>query len=221
MDMLCIWKRPRLPSCERVLFGDAMSDPTKEQVQALWVHMSAKYGSVIVPKSSSEFMQVVSQLLGKMHISDPDNFMLYYTTTIANCVYVPFEIGVDNGIWSLWDQIGVCAHEHHHIEQQERIGPATFDWRYLTDADSRARFEAEAYICQVELDFWRKGTLDYRPEDLSIELRGYGCNDDQVAIASDVLRLLGKTVLAGGVLNKSSRDVINWMNQFAPEVREV
>jgi len=196
-----------------------MIEPSDGEVQDLWAHMTTKYKSVVVQKSDSEFMQIVAQFLDRMQISDRDMFMSSYTTTIGNRIYVPFDIGVENDIWSLWDQIVVCAHEHHHIEQEQRVGMALFSWQYLSDADSRARFEAEAYICQAELDFWRFGELSYAPEDMAEKLRGYGCNDDQVNIAADVMRLLGKTVLAGGVVNQSSRDVIVWLEQFAPEIR--
>jgi len=198
-----------------------MSDPTPDQVRGLWGHMQTKYGSAVANKSDSALMQAAAKILGMLGIEKPEDFLKSYTTTIDGTIYVPFEIGTANDAWGLWDQVIVCAHEHHHIEQQRKVGTATFDWRYLSDGGARARFEAEAYASAVELDFWRYGRLDYTPESIAQNIRGYGCSDDDLLIAGDTLRSLGATILAGGVVNESSCEVIAWLEQHAPGVREV
>ena len=183
--------------------------------------MQAKYGSAVANKNSSVLMQAAAKALSVIGVVNPDEFLKSYATTIDGIIYVPFEIGAADDTWDLWDQVIVCAHEHHHIEQQRKIGKATFDWRYLSDSSARAQFEAEAYACAVELDFWRYGKLSYTPESVARFIRGYGCSDNDVEIAGDRLRVLGETVLAGGIVNESSCEVIAWLEEHAPAVREI
>lgn len=197
-----------------------MSEPTPDQVRGLWAHMNSKYGSVVLQKSSSELMQVVSDFLGKMNISDPQDFMRKYTTTIGRRIYAPFEIGTPNDNWGLWDQMIVCVHEHQHIVQQDEDGALAFGWRYVTDAEARAWYEANAYITAVEMDMWRFGKIDYEPESLVQRLSDYGCNADQIAFAGSVIRVLGHATKSGGIVTKSSRDAIAWLEESGSEIIE-
>ena len=102
--------------------------------------------------------------------------------------------------------------------QFDRLGPITFDYRYITDTPSRARFEAEAYRASLELSWWHTKTLP-DPAALAGLLRGYGVTETDIAMAHGILAAAAEAVKRGAIVNQASAVAITWLNEHAPELR--
>ncbi len=111
----------------------------------------------------------------------------------------------------------VCVHEHQHVEQYDSDG-WRFMWRYLTSTAKRALYEAEAYRCNFEMYFWRHGNLPSARKRAEA-LRHYGCSDRDIAVVEKYLALSSETIKAGGVINRSTRVALKWLNQYLPRLR--
>lgn len=148
---------------------------------AFWDAMMLHYGTRIVPKRDALEMRVTAHLLAGLKILDRDRFMNRYTTVWGNRIYPSFVIGEGNED-ELWRQIVVCVHEHQHVEQFRRMGLPGFFSRYLLSSSQRAALEAEAYCCNLELNWTvrQKQTDVFSLADL---LKDYGCRADDVAWA--------------------------------------
>lgn len=197
-----------------------MKQPTPQCVRDFWAHMQKEYGSIIVPKADSEVMKLVAGLLNLIDIQDDDVFMKRFTTTLGNRIYIPFEIGVP-GIYDLWDQICVCVHEHQHIVQGQREGWMTFGSRYLVSPSYRANYEAEAYGCNMELEFWHAGA-GFNPYLYGIRrvegLKNYGCKPEHIEQAKQTINLRANLLTLGGVENETTQCALAWLNEHAPEL---
>lgn len=195
-----------------------MSGLTAALVCEFWQYMMHRYNASVIDKRSASEMQAVSLLLGKLGIVDGESFLRHFATTIGHRIYIPFEIGLATADWSLWGQLIVCAHECQHIVQYDELGPIKFAWQYVAKTAGRARLEAEAYRCQLELHFWRTGQL-LSAHELASSLKSYGVTDADVQVAETILRMSGESVRRGAVINPTSRAAIDWLNVHAPELR--
>jgi len=195
-----------------------MSGLTPTQVATFWQYMTHRFDASIIDKRNAVEMQLVSRLLDSIGIVDKDAFLQHFATTIGRRIYVPFEIGIPTVNWSLWGQIMVCTHECQHIVQYDQLGPIKFAWKYTTNSAGRTRLEAEAYRCQLELNFWRTGQL-LSADDLASSLKSYGVTDTDLEVAETFLRISGESVCRGAVINPTSRVAIDWLNVNAPEIR--
>lgn len=140
---------------------------------AFWDAMMLHYGTRIVPKRDALEMRVTAQALDLVGILDHDRFMTRYTTVWGNRIYPSFVIG-EGDEDELWRQIVVCVHEHQHVEQFRRLGLFRFFSRYLLSSSMRAALEAEAYCCNVELN-WVVRQKEIDVFSLSNLLKDYGC----------------------------------------------
>jgi hypothetical protein len=195
-----------------------MSGLTPALVAEFWQYMMHRYGGSVIDKRNASEMQLVGALLGKLGIVDKDSFLRHYATTIGHRIYIPFEIGLATPDWSLWGQIMVCTHECEHIVQYDNLGPIKFAWQYVAKTAGRARLEAEAYRCQLELHFWRTAQL-LSPHELASSLKSYGVTDADIQVAETILRMSAESVRRGAVINPTSRAAIDWLNVHAPELR--
>jgi hypothetical protein len=197
-----------------------MSEPTPELVKNFWAYMQAQYGSEVVQKADSNLMKLVAKCLDIANIQDDAVFMKRFTTTLIKTIYIPFELGTTD-TRSLWSQIRLCVHEHQHIEQGEREGWPTFTVQYLTDPAFRANFEAEAFGCDMEMEYWRQGTgfdpLAYGQKRVEV-LKLYGCKPEHIEQAKQTIALRADVLVQGGVENKCSQLAIDWLNTHAPEL---
>jgi hypothetical protein len=196
-----------------------MTEPTKAVVVAFWEYMQGEYGSEVIPKADSELMKLVAKFLDVAGIQDDETFMTRFTTTLHNNIYVPYEIG--GSTRRLWSQIRTCVHEHQHIEQGEREGWITFGGRYLTSPSFRANYEAEAFGCDMELEYWRQGQ-GFDPHAYGTRrvevLKMYGCKPEHIEQAKQTISLRADVLLQGGVENKCSQLAMAWLNEHAPEL---
>jgi len=191
-----------------------MAEPTPDQVRAFWAYMTGKYGTKVVPKAASPEMLAVADLLDGLGIVQRDTFMTRFVTTIGKVIYVPFDVGAVNG-WSLWDQIGVCAHEHQHVVQETRLGAATFGTQYLLDPDARGVLEAEAYRVSLTLDFWHLGKMPFIPVYADL-LKSYGVPRETVDFVSQYGGLSAVSILRGAVPDEAAKVAIEWLTANTP-----
>ena len=86
-------------------------------------------------------------------------------------------------------------HEHQHVVQHDREGLA-YEVSYLADRAARARWEAEAYRSNLELQFWRTGTTPSAQRTASV-LKDYGCRDGDIEVTAKSLALSALSVKKG------------------------
>jgi len=193
---------------------------TSQLVRDFWLHMQQHYGSTVVAKNDSAVMAAAAMLLDTLNILDKERFLKDFVTTLGKTIYIPFKLGDDD--WSLWDQTKVCVHEHQHVVQGERDGWATFGSRYLSSSSWRAGYEAEAYGCDLELEFW-KGGHGFNPYDYALwrvrALKSYGCTEADISQAAAMLGIRAGVVVQGVVENDASKVAIAWLDQHAPDLR--
>ena len=193
-------------------------DPTSDEVLRFWAFMRSQLGSTVVNKDDAAEMRLVAEFLDKLGIQDKDHFLKSFATTIGTRIYVPFEVGVAAGEWDLWSQVCIGVHEHQHIVQYEH-DKAGFTLGYVTSKASRAQNEMEAYRTYLEMSFWRYGDIPAtRP--VAEMLTGYGCRPEDVDVVDKNLQLAVPTIREGGVLCKSSRIALGWLNANAAHWRQ-
>lgn len=190
-----------------------MSEPTPQLVRDFWKYMTGYFGSTVVNKGDSLFMITVADSLNALHLVNKDTFLQDFTTTIRKTIYVPFELGVPSGRWSLWEQMVICVHEHQHVIQYTESG-IVFAAAYLASTAARADYEMAAYRCNMTLDSWRTGLIDV-PDDLADRLTHYGCSADDISATKTALELSGETIAAGGIPDESSQIAIAWLGKYA------
>jgi hypothetical protein len=191
-------------------------------VQEFWKYMQGEYHSKVVAKNDSDFMELAGGVLELLKIQDKQTFMTRFTTTIGRTVYIPFEIGVENAYYDLWGQIRVCVHEHEHIVQGDRDGWIVFDGKYVASTTSRATYEAEAYGCDMEMEFWHRGpTFDLVQfgNDRAEGLRNYGCPAAAIEMAKQILTIRAGIVSQGVVETNSAQRAIAWLEKNRPELK--
>ena len=196
-----------------------MNEPTPELVQNFWAYMQSEYGSDVIQKADSELMKLVAKFLDVAGIQDDETFMTRFTTTLHNNIYIPFELGDTSR--GLWGQIRLCVHEHQHIEQGNREGWIKFGGEYLTSPSFRANYEAEAFGCDMEMEYWRQGqnfeALAYGQRRVEV-LKLYGCKPEHIEQAKQTIAIRAGVLVQGGVENKCSQLAFDWLNTHAPEL---
>lgn len=191
---------------------------TPELTKAFWAYMQNEFGSSVEEKNDALVMEVAADLLAVLKIQDKEQFMKNFVTTLYKTIYIPFEIGVEDDRWTLWNQVRVCVHEHQHIVQGERDGWVTFCSSYLTSSLCRAGYEAEAYGSDLEMEFWRtEDILDINQRVAS--LKSYGCSDEDIEQARQMLEIRADVVVQGVVANPSSIKAIAWLEENVPGLR--
>lgn len=193
------------------------TDVRVEEVRAFWDFMQGHFRTSVINKRDALEMHLVADALAALGIQSREEFLANYTTTIGRRIYTAFEVGVPRPGWSLWSQVVVCVHEHQHVIQHDREGLA-FEASYLADRAARARWEAEACRSNLELHFWRYGTMP-SPRLMAEVLRGYGCREEDVEVATKALELSAVSISAGAVLNEATHVALGWLNAHLPHLR--
>lgn len=195
---------------------------TPELVKEFWAFMQNEFGSSVEEKNDALVMQVAAELLNVLDIQDKEMFMKSFVTTLYKTIYIPFEVGVEgpDGRWSLWGQIRVCVHEHQHIVQGERDGWPEFVARYLGSSSYRAGYEAEAYGCDLEMEYWRTGTI-IDVDRRSATLKEYGCTPEDIEMAKQMMIIRSEVVSHGVVESVASTKAIEWLEAHVDGLREL
>jgi hypothetical protein len=187
-----------------------------EDVRAFWKFMQDHYGTSVIAKDDAKSMRAIATLLDALGVMDRDAFLRDYTTTIGKKIYTPFEIGVAQPGWDLWQQIVVCVHEHQHVVQHVRDGLA-YEAGYVADTSTRARHESEAYLTNIELHHWRFGQIP-TPRRFAEKLAHYACKDQDIAWAAKYLTLTAETVRMGGAVTEAGAVALDWLDDHLPEL---
>jgi hypothetical protein len=191
------------------------ASPTPDQVRAFYAAMTQRFGATLIDKSDSVEMQLVADFLGSIGVMDRRAFLANYTTTLGHRIYVPFEPGVAAPGWDLWYQIVVLTHECQHIVQYDKIGSVQFDWLYVSDKAARARFEAQAYRSQLELQRWHYGQLE-SSSDVAARLAAYAVKSSDLPVAAEILESGAAVMEQDGRINEATVAAIEWLEANAP-----
>lgn len=186
-------------------------EPTAQTTRALWRAMNAHWATKVIAKGRSPLMKLAAAGLQLVRIMDRDTFMNRYTTVIGRRIYPWFTLG-EGSAKDLWYQIVVGVHEHQHVVQANRDGVTGFSLPYLVSTRRRALIEAEAYRCNLEMNWWRSGEVG-DPERLAAKLEQYGCSDDDVCAARDYLQDAAADIRNGNIINEASRFAIDWLEE--------
>jgi hypothetical protein len=189
-------------------------DVTPGEVREFWRFMLGEFNTELVEEGRPLDMQVLVRALRVLGIVDQRRFLRSFAITLGRQIYLPFRIGVPQPGWDLWSQVVVCVHEHQHVVQYDRDETA-FLVDYLTSRSARARFEAEAYRSNLELEYWRTGKVP-SADSLAERLLEYGCGDEDVEVAECALALSAVAVRRRGVLNEASHVALEWLNENLP-----
>jgi len=204
---------------------------TPELTRAFWAHMQTRFDVSVEEKNDSLAMQAIATLLDALSVQERDRFMKDFVTTIVTVdatVYVPFEIGVEvvdgNVRWPLWNQCRVAVHECQHAVQARREGWVAFDSKYLSSGSYRAGYEAEAFGCDLEMEFWRQGAafdLATFVQERPLVLKGYNCSEENIEQARAMLAVRAGVVAQGVVETEAAIVAIDWFENHVPDVRLV
>lgn len=185
-----------------------------DDVRAFYKHMQDHYGTCIVSKDDAKEMKAIAVVLDQLGIMDKEAFLKNYATTVGARIYLPFQIGVEQPGWDLWSQLVTAVHEHQHVVQSVRDG-LEYEVGYVADTSTRARHEAEAYLCNVELHHWRYGLIP-TPRRFADKLAHYGCTDQDILWAAKYLTLAAETVRLGGAVTEAGAVALDWLDEHTP-----
>lgn len=187
-------------------------NPTADDVREFWATMEHRWDTKRIDKSKATEMRLVAEALDVMGIVNKQDFLRRFTTTFGGRIYTPFEPGIPTPDWSLWGQITVCTHEHHHIWQDRAAGGIGFEWGYLTNPAQRAHYEAEAYRTDMVMNWRYQGRMP-DPWALASLLRYYGCSQADVDVTGKMLALSIPSIKAGAIASDVCRWATTWLDQ--------
>jgi hypothetical protein len=199
------------------LIGAWFQDITPNEVRTFWQYMTNQFHITVVNKDDDTSMKLIAQLLDALKITNKDDFLQHFVTTLGHRIYTPFVVGVPQAEWSLWSQVEVCIHECQHIHQYDQAGTLEFAWDYVTDHTARAHYEAEAYTCSMESYWWRFKRLP-NVTAMAQLLSNYGCTAADIAVVAKCLGLAAATVRSGAVVQYASQVGIAWLNRNVPRL---
>lgn len=190
--------------------------PTTEDVQDFWKFMTGAHDVKVINKRNSVEMKTVGEVLDLIGVLDKDEFLERFTTVIPvgswRGIYVPFDLGVPKPGWSLWGQMVVCVHETEHIIQAAREGELGYSWNYLISPAKRAHYEAEAYRCNMEINFRYLGDTG-SPRWYSEKLVHYGCAPMDIKVTTKELALGLPIIHGGGIVQQATKEAVPWMDE--------
>ncbi|MEB2312369.1 MAG: hypothetical protein OZ921_00545 [Sorangiineae bacterium] len=85
-------------------------------------------------------------------------------------------------------------------------------------APARARWEAEAYRSNLELQFCHTGTTPSAQRTASL-LKDYGCRDGDIEVTAKSLALSPVSVRKGAVINDATHMALDWLDEHVPRLR--
>lgn len=188
-------------------------DLSAQDTCAFWDHMCEAFGTRVIQKDQAWEMRASGRVLGALGVMPREVFMGRYTTVWGRRLYPCFEVGQGDA-HARWGQVVVCVHEHQHVVQFQRQGFGLYAARYMADSRFRASMEAEAYLTQLELNFWRNGVMPDAAR-LANGLESYGCRPGDVRHARRVLED-GARALEGGArgLTRANQWALSWFGRF-------
>ena len=177
-------------------------------IQKMWQELAQAHHARLLLKSRSLLMRFAGAFLAAFRIQKPGEFIQHYATTIGRRIYLPFEPG-DAKACPLWHQVVLCAHELRHVEQFQREGLIRFAAKYLLFPSARARYEADALQCNVELFWIRTGQLPDL-QKLADSLTGYALTQKAKALVFSLLQQSARRILEGRFQEFASSSTLAW-----------
>jgi hypothetical protein len=147
--------------------------PTPHDLAAV-LEWSRVEGLAWFAKRGAPVMEVAAVGLAGLRILPRRVFLDQYTTVVRHRAYAPWVDTPTASADERWGRIVTVVHEVQHWVQWQREPGLRFPVRYLLDERARARWEAEAYACNLELAAWRGGEQP-SPIRMAERLREYGC----------------------------------------------
>ncbi len=114
----------------------------------MYIELAHEFPDVeIIPKEKSSLMRFINTFLMIVSFHQQQHFMVSYTTTIGQRIYVPYRWpGMKDH-----EKIAILRHERVHLRQQKKYGWFLFGFLYLfaffpvVFSYYRMKFEKEAY----------------------------------------------------------------------------
>lgn len=187
---------------------------TDERARAFADFMLAKYDAKIRIKSALP-MQIaavgfgVADLFGANGLPGGDEFLRRYATTVGAEIFIPAEmLGADTD-----DFMVLLTHECQHVAQFRKTGIA-FEWWYVVDQETRARYEADAYAGGLAVDHRLGRALPESIDDIAPSLAAsYHLRPEDVTLARGMLASHVASIADGVVNVDAARAAIRWIDQ--------
>lgn len=155
-------------------------------------------------------MSAAGGALALLRIQSRATFMEHYTTVVGRRIYLPYEPGASDEPERLWREVATAVHEHQHIVQARRDGFPRFAALYLASPMARARYEAEAYGCDMEIGHWA-GVGARSVQAVMDALGQYGLSDAALVEARSMLEEHAEAVAGGEIRNEATHVAIEWL----------
>jgi hypothetical protein len=197
-----------------------MKTATRAQAEAFMAHMATTFHARIVRRSDAIEIKIIGAALGIVRalgvpLPSEDEFVSRYATTLGPLIYLP-DVGPD-------ETIEIVTHECQHVVQFWQGGAGLpgqlgMTWLYLTAAEARVRYEAEAYRAGLEVA-WRRAKQLPSLDALAMPLEGgYALGAGDVQLGRDLLEIAATSVQAGVVSTPAGRAAVAWLEAHAPEL---
>lgn len=145
---------------------------------------------------------------------DVDAYFKRYAFTLGLLIWTPFSVEEPAEIenWDFPWQVITLAHENWHRHQFLKYGGAPFAWDYLTNPESRAHYEYEAYRTTLEL--WPvlyDGAFFENLEGLAESLKAYAVRDEDIETMLINLRLANDIIKRGGIITPTAQETKKYL----------
>lgn len=195
-----------------------MSDLTPDLVREFYRVGCARYGAHTHSKTDCVLMKATAGFLDLIGILNKDDFLTSFTTTLQDNIYIPFDVGVENDHYGLWDQVVILVHELVHVTQYDKnkIG---FLVEYAVNKTARAHFEAQAYGADLEMHIWRYGE-PYNIRQRAALLSNYGLGKDYIELAyTELLTIADVVENTDGAVSPVAAWAMSWLEQNVPGLK--
>lgn len=184
-----------------------------QDTRVFWAEMCEAFGTRVIQKESAWEMRASGRVLGALGVMPREVFMRRYTTVWGGRIYPCFDLGQGDA-HARWGQVVVCVHEHQHVVQFKARGFGIYAARYMADSRFRASMEAEAYLTQLELNFWRNGVMP-DAQRLANGLEAYGCRVSDVRHAQRILEDGARALMQGARgLTQANQWALSWLERY-------
>jgi len=178
---------------------------SRDKVIDCWNFFERRYGTRHVNKRT----WLMSLMAKKMGIRQLDDFFNSYSNILGDVIYIPFRLGS----WdrSYHSQLVICAHEHQHKIQADRMGWLKFAWKYATDTVFRTNMEIEGYTVGMEVYHLLTRQI---PDVPDVNWSDYMVKDRDAVFARTNFRIIREMIKRGGITRQASKDFREWMQTY-------
>lgn len=198
-------------------------EPRDEDIAAYAAYMEEHTKARII-KSAGSGLELVSEFLDKIGVVNKQEHLSSFGVTLGVTVHVPFDILKPTDGWAPRGKVRMIGHECTHVLQflgqelsTEKVDDPEyiFGWDYLTNEESRAFYEAEAYASDQEIAYQLWGEEpdnDWVEEQLS---RAYAMRAVSSGFAKRLLDVRKKVTVKGGYSAKVTKLTVDFFRARA------